>query len=186
MMGRLNLLKKKLLKLGFKNTELLFESKKHEKVLNLFSILKNSKKNSRTLCFAGHTDVVPPGDLKAWKYDPFIGKTTKDKIYGRGSSDMKGAISAWINACENVLSKQKLSFSLALMITGDEEGVAENGTKKIVSWIKKKNKYKSLHCRRANKPKQYRRYDKNRKKGKSFFKNKSYWKNWPCRISSLS
>ena len=129
MMARLTI-KKKLFKLGFKNTELLFESKKHEKVLNLFSILKNSKKNSRTLCFAGHTDVVPPGDLKAWKYDPFIGKVTKNKIYGRGSSDMKGAISAWINACENVLSKENLSFSLALMITGDEEGVAENGTKK--------------------------------------------------------
>ena len=89
--------------------------------------------------------MVPPGDLKAWKYDPFIGKVTKDKIYGRGSSDMKGAISAWINACENVLSKQKLSFSLALMITGDEEGVAENGTKKIVSWIKKK-KININHC----------------------------------------
>ena len=143
--GAIKLLKKKLLKLGFKNTELLFESKKHEKVLNLFSILQNSKKNSRTLCFAGHTDVVPPGDLQAWKYDPFIGKVTKDKIYGRGSSDMKGAISAWINACENVLSKQKLSFSLALMITGDEEGVAENGTKKIVSWIKKK-KININHC----------------------------------------
>ena len=58
---------------------------------------------------------------------------------------MKGAISAWINACENVLSKKKLSFSLALMITGDEEGVAENGTKKIVSWIKKK-KININHC----------------------------------------
>ncbi len=143
--GAINLLKKKLKSLGFKNTELSFESKKHEKVLNLFSILKNNTKNSKTLCFAGHTDVVPPGDLQSWKYDPFIGKVTKDKIYGRGASDMKGAISAWVNACENILSKKKLSFSIALMITGDEEGVAENGTKKIISWIKKK-KIKINHC----------------------------------------
>ena len=52
---------------------------------------------------------------------------------------MKGAISAWVSACENILTRKKLNFSLALMITGDEEGVAENGTKKIISWIKKKN-----------------------------------------------
>ena len=58
---------------------------------------------------------------------------------------MKGAISAWVNACENVLSKKKLNFSLALMITGDEEGVAENGTKKIITWMKKK-KIKINHC----------------------------------------
>ncbi len=143
--GATNILKKKLSSLGFKNTELLFRSKKHEKVLNLFSILRNNSKSGRTLCFAGHTDVVPPGDLKSWKYDPFIGKVTKEKIYGRGASDMKGAISAWVNACENILSKKKLNFSLALMITGDEEGVAENGTKKIISWIKQK-KIKINHC----------------------------------------
>ena len=143
--GAINVLKKKLSSLGFKNTELLFQSKKHEKVLNLFAIRKSNSKTGITLCFAGHTDVVPPGDLKSWKYDPFIGKVTKAKIYGRGASDMKGAISAWVNACENILSKKKLNFSLALMITGDEEGVAENGTKKIISWIKKK-KIKINHC----------------------------------------
>ena len=143
--GAIDVLKKKLSSLGFQNTELLFKSKKHEKVLNLFSVLKNNSKSNKILCFAGHTDVVPPGDLKSWKYDPFIGKVTKEKIYGRGASDMKGAISAWVNACENILKKKKLNFSLALMITGDEEGVAENGTKKIISWIKKK-KIKINHC----------------------------------------
>ena len=143
--GAIDLLKEKLTLLGFKNTELLFESKNQAKVLNLFSILKNNSKNNRVLCFAGHTDVVPPGKINAWKYDPFEGKSTKEKIYGRGSSDMKGAIAAWINACENVLSKNKLNFSLAIMITGDEEGVAINGTKKIVSWLKNK-KIKIDHC----------------------------------------
>ncbi len=143
--GAIDVLKKKLSSLGFENTELLFKSKKHEKVLNLFSVLKSNSKSNKILCFAGHTDVVPPGDLKSWKYDPFIGKVTKEKIYGRGASDMKGAISAWVNACDNILKKKRLNFSLALMITGDEEGVAENGTKKIISWIKKK-KIKINHC----------------------------------------
>ena len=143
--GAINLLKKKLKKLGFINTELLFESKNSEKVLNLFSVTKKKEKNTKVLCFAGHTDVVPPGKLEDWKYHPFEGKTTKDKIYGRGASDMKGAIAAWVNACENVLKKHKLNFSLALMITGDEEGVAENGTIKIVSWLKR-NKIKIDHC----------------------------------------
>ncbi len=143
--GAIGLLKEKLTLLGFKNTELLFESKNHAKVLNLFSILKNNSKNNRILCFAGHTDVVPPGKMDAWRYDPFEGKSTKEKIYGRGASDMKGAIAAWISACENVLSRHKLNFSLALMITGDEEGVAINGTKKIVSWLKNK-KIKIDHC----------------------------------------
>ncbi len=143
--GAINVLKKKLKKLGFINKELLFESKNSEKVLNLFSITKKNSKDMRVLCFAGHTDVVPPGKLEDWKYHPFEGKTTKEKIYGRGASDMKGAIAAWVNACENVLSNHKLNFSLALMITGDEEGVAENGTIKIVSWLKR-NKIKIDHC----------------------------------------
>ena len=61
--GAIGLLKEKLTLLGFKNTELLFESKNHAKVLNLFSILKNNSKNNRILCFAGHTDVVQPGKM---------------------------------------------------------------------------------------------------------------------------
>ncbi len=143
--GAIEVLKKKLQVLGFVNTELIFKERDHEDVLNLFSFLKNGSNKAKTLCFAGHTDVVPAGNLKSWKYNPFEGKETKDKIYGRGASDMKGAIAAWANACENVLSNHKLDISLAMLITGDEEGVAINGTKKIVSWIKK-NKIKIDHC----------------------------------------
>ena len=143
--GAIDVLKKKLASLGFNNKELLFKSKNQADVLNLFSILKNNSKKNRTLCFAGHTDVVPPGNLSSWKYNPFEGKTTKEKIYGRGAADMKGAIAAWINACENVIKKEKLEISLALLITGDEEGVAVNGTKKVVAWIKNK-RIKIDHC----------------------------------------
>ena len=143
--GAILILKQKLGKLGFTNIELPFQSKNQARVLNLFSILKNNKKSDKVLCFAGHTDVVPPGKIEDWKYDPFEGKITKNKIYGRGASDMKGAIAAWVNACENILKNNKLNFSLALMITGDEEGVAENGTTKIVAWIKRK-KIKIDHC----------------------------------------
>ena len=143
--GAILILKQKLDKLGFTNIELPFQSKNQARVLNLFSILKNNKKSNKILCFAGHTDVVPPGKIEDWKYDPFEGKITKNKIYGRGASDMKGAIAAWVNACENILKNNKLNFSLALMITGDEEGVAENGTTKIVTWLKRK-KIKIDHC----------------------------------------
>tara|TARA_B100001248_G_C27394550_1_gene464604 strand:+ start:2474 stop:3637 length:1164 start_codon:yes stop_codon:yes gene_type:complete len=143
--GAILILKQKLGKLGFTNIDLPFQSKNQARVLNLFSILKNNKKSNKILCFAGHTDVVPPGKIEDWKYDPFEGKITKNKIYGRGASDMKGAIAAWVNACENILKNNKLNFSLALMITGDEEGVAENGTTKIVAWLKRK-KIKIDHC----------------------------------------
>lgn len=143
--GAILILKQKLGKLGFTNIELPFQSKNQARVLNLFSVLKNNKKSNKILCFAGHTDVVPPGKIEDWKYDPFEGKITKNKIYGRGASDMKGAIAAWVNACENILKNNKLNFSLALMITGDEEGVAENGTTKIVTWLKRK-KIKIDHC----------------------------------------
>lgn len=143
--GAILILKQKLGKLGFTNIELPFQSKNQARVLNLFSIVKNNKKSNKVLCFAGHTDVVPPGKIEDWKYDPFEGKITKNKIYGRGASDMKGAIAAWVNACENILKNNKLNFSLALMITGDEEGVAENGTTKIVAWLKRK-KIKIDHC----------------------------------------
>ena len=101
--GAILILKQKLGKLGFTNIELPFQSKNQARVLNLFSIVKNNKKSNKVLCFAGHTDVVPPGKIEDWKYDPFEGKITKNKIYGRGASDMKGAIVAWVNACENIL-----------------------------------------------------------------------------------
>ena len=144
--GAIKVLKKKLSKIGFTNIDLPFGSKKNnDLILNLFSINKSKKLNNRTLCFAGHTDVVPEGDCKKWKYDPFLGKVSGGKLHGRGASDMKGAIAAWIMACDNILKKKKLNISLALLITGDEEGVATNGTVKVVQYLKQK-KIKIDHC----------------------------------------
>ena len=85
-----------------------------------------------------HTDVVPTGNISSWKHDPFQAKISQGKLYGRGASDMKGAIAAWISACKNVTQNNELNISLALLITGDEEGVATNGTIKVVNWLKQK------------------------------------------------
>ncbi len=144
--GAIKVLKQKLSKIGFNNIDLPFGSKKdNDLILNLFSINKSKKLNNKTLCFAGHTDVVPVGDNKKWKFDPFLGKVSGGKLHGRGASDMKGAIAAWVTACDNILKKKKLNISLALLITGDEEGVATNGTVKVVQYLKQK-KIKISHC----------------------------------------
>ncbi len=144
--GAMNTLKNKLSKIGFINTDLPFGSKKNKDLIhNLFSIKKGSAAKNRVLCFAGHTDVVPEGDISKWKHNPFLGKISQGKLHGRGASDMKGAIAAWVMACANVLKNNKLNISLAMLITGDEEGIAINGTTKVVNWIKKK-KIKIDHC----------------------------------------
>ena len=144
--GAIKIIKDKVKKLGFVNKDLPFGKKMgDELILNLYSLRKNKLNKSITLCFAGHTDVVPVGDETKWKYRPFSAKLDKEKIHGRGASDMKGAIAAWIIACEEVLKSRNLNISLAMLITGDEEGVADNGTIKLVEWIKK-NKIKIDHC----------------------------------------
>ena len=147
--GAMNTLKKNLSKIGFKNKDLPFGSKKNnDLILNLFSIKKpnkNFKKKSKVLCFAGHTDVVPTGEISSWKHNPFQAKISQGKLYGRGASDMKGAIAAWITACKNVTQNNELSISLAMLITGDEEGIATNGTTKVVDWLKQK-KININHC----------------------------------------
>ena len=144
--GAMDTLKDKLSKIGFKNIDIPFGSKKNnDLVLNLFSIKKAKKSKCNVLCFAGHTDVVPEGDANKWKYSPYSGKVSDGKIYGRGAADMKGAIAAWTIACDNVINNHKLNISLALLITGDEEGVAVNGTVKVVNWLKQK-KIKVDHC----------------------------------------
>ena len=144
--GAMKVLKAKLSEIGFSNIDLPFGSKKNNNlILNLFSVKNSKKLNNKLLCFAGHTDVVPEGDSKKWKFDPFLGKVSGGKLHGRGASDMKGAIAAWVMACNNILKKKKLNIALALLITGDEEGVATNGTIKVVQYLKQK-KIKINHC----------------------------------------
>jgi succinyl-diaminopimelate desuccinylase len=85
------------------------------------------------LCFAGHTDVVPPGDAAGWTADPFGAEVRAGTVYGRGAVDMKGGIAAWVAALAAL--PRDLPGSLSLLITGDEEGPATDGTVKVLEWM---------------------------------------------------
>jgi len=84
------------------------------------------------LCFAGHTDVVPVGDAEAWSAEPFEGEVRDGALYGRGAVDMKGAVAAFAAAAARTLAAGEVKGSLSFLITGDEEGVAVDGTVKVV------------------------------------------------------
>lgn len=88
--------------------------------------------------FAGHTDVVPTGDVTRWQHPPFEPTVKGDLLYGRGAADMKGSIAAWLVACEEMVASGKLSGSLALLITSDEEGPSINGTVKVIEALAKR------------------------------------------------
>ena len=85
------------------------------------------------LCFAGHTDVVPAGDAEAWTCDPFAAVVDDGILVGRGAADMKSAIAAFIAAAGNAIANGAVKGSLSLLITGDEEGEAEDGTRAVVA-----------------------------------------------------
>jgi succinyl-diaminopimelate desuccinylase len=88
------------------------------------------------LCFAGHTDVVPPGPRVEWKSDPFVPTISKGNLYGRGAADMKSGVAAMVIAVENFFSKHSnYKGSIAFLITSDEEGLAELGTKKVIQTL---------------------------------------------------
>lgn len=94
-----------------------------------------------TLCFAGHTDVVPTGNLGDWQHPPFTARFIDGNLYGRGAADMKGALAAMVTACERFLaSKPNHSGRIAFLITSDEEGPALNGTVKVVDWLREQGK----------------------------------------------
>jgi succinyl-diaminopimelate desuccinylase len=84
-------------------------------------------------CFAGHTDVVPPGT--AWRHQPFAAEVAGGMLYGRGACDMKGAIAAFVAAVESVLLEGPPHGSISLLITGDEEGDATDGTARVLQWM---------------------------------------------------
>lgn len=91
------------------------------------------------LCFAGHTDVVPTGDINKWTFDPFTPTEHDGKLYARGTADMKTAIACFVTACERfVVANPDFSGSLALLITSDEEGDAHDGTTKVVDKLKER------------------------------------------------
>jgi succinyl-diaminopimelate desuccinylase len=94
-----------------------------------------------TVCFAGHTDVVPTGREEDWTNPPFIPTVVEDCLYGRGSADMKGSLAAMIVAAEEFISTHpNHGGKLAFLITSDEEGPAKDGTIRVIEWLKANNK----------------------------------------------
>ena len=134
--GIMKFLEKKLKILGFKTKILEFKEKNSKPVKNLYARLGNRSPN---FCYAGHLDVVPAGNLKEWTVNPFKPSVKKGHLIGRGANDMKSSIAAFVSAVSNfVENNRKFNGSISLLITGDEEGVAINGTKKVVDYLKKK------------------------------------------------
>ncbi|MDA9665732.1 succinyl-diaminopimelate desuccinylase [Candidatus Pelagibacter sp.] len=134
--GIMKFLEKKLKTLGFKTKILEFKEKNSKPVKNLYARLGNQGPN---FCYAGHLDVVPTGNLKDWTVNPFKPAIKKGYLIGRGANDMKSSIAAFVSAVSNfVVNNRKFNGSISLLITGDEEGVAINGTKKVVDYLKKK------------------------------------------------
>jgi succinyl-diaminopimelate desuccinylase len=129
--GAINVLSKNLRSLGFKCQLINFKN-----IKNLYAKLGESSPN---FCYAGHTDVVPPGNVSDWSVNPFKPAVKNNKLIGRGANDMKASIACFVAAVSRFKVKnRKFKGSISLLITGDEEGLAINGTKKVVEYLRKK------------------------------------------------
>ncbi len=134
--GVIKFLERKLKKLGFRTKILEFKEKGFHPVKNLYARIGTKSPN---FCYAGHLDVVPPGNVKDWTINPFKPSVKKGYLIGRGANDMKSSIAAFVSAANTFLSiSKKFDGSISLLITGDEEGDAINGTKKVVQYLKKR------------------------------------------------
>jgi len=134
--GIMGFLEKKLKKIGFKTKILEFRDKNSKPVKNLYARLGNKTPN---FCYAGHLDIVPPGNIKDWTVNPFKPSIKGGHLIGRGANDMKSSIAAFVSAVSTFLNNnKKFQGSISFLITGDEEGDAINGTKKVVDYLKKK------------------------------------------------
>ena len=133
--GALEVVGKALDRLGFTCHRLTFEEDGTAPIGNLYARVGEGTPN---LCFAGHTDVVPPGDVAGWRVDPFAGEVLDGVLYGRGAVDMKGAIACFLAAAARFLDEHRPAGSISLLITGDEEGPAINGTRKVLTWLRRR------------------------------------------------
>jgi succinyl-diaminopimelate desuccinylase len=131
--GALDVLERCLTQGGFRCRRLLFSAEGTPPVDNLYARIGVDPPH---FCFAGHTDVVPPGAIE-WTHPPFGGEIEDGVLFGRGASDMKGAIAAFAAAALDFVRSQgdDLPGSISLLITGDEEGPAINGTRKVLDWM---------------------------------------------------
>lgn len=129
--GALQLLERTLEPLGFTCERMDFTESGTDDVANLYARIGTEGKH---FCFAGHSDVVPVGDLSSWTIGPFAAELSGGYLFGRGAADMKGAIAAFTDAAARFLARRGRNFggSISLLITGDEEGPAINGTVKML------------------------------------------------------
>jgi succinyl-diaminopimelate desuccinylase len=136
--GALSYIERELSGFGFECHRISFSDEASPTVDNLYARLG---RDAPHVCFAGHTDVVPPGDETAWRHGPFAGDIEGGVLYGRGAADMKGAVAASLAAVQEFLRERGQAFhgSISFLITGDEEGPAINGTVKVVDWLIGKN-----------------------------------------------
>ena len=135
--GVIKFLSKKLKSLGFNCKILEFRDKKSKPIKNLYARIGTKQPN---ICFAGHTDVVPPGNSKDWTVNPFKPIVKNNYLIGRGANDMKSSIACFTSAVSRFLKNNtNINGSISFLITGDEEGLAINGTKKVVDYLKKRN-----------------------------------------------
>lgn len=132
--GAMDVLQDRLAAMGFSCRRMRFGE-----VENLYARRGTAGPN---LCFAGHTDVVPPGDHNDWRADPFDAAIEDGVLVGRGAVDMKGGIAAWVAAVDRI---GEVPGSLSFLITGDEEGVALDGTKKVVALLQEEGE-RIDHC----------------------------------------
>lgn len=131
--GALDVLRRALEPLGFSCRRLRFEEPGSKPVDNLYARRGAAAPN---FCFAGHVDVVPAGDRGAWSRDPFAAEIVDGVLFGRGAADMKGALAAFVAAVDGFLAANSAPCgSISLLITGDEEGPAVNGTRKVLDWM---------------------------------------------------
>ena len=141
--GALSIIEQHLSKIGFKCNLLKFSGNNSYEVNNLFATIGNTGKH---FAYAGHTDVVPVGNEDSWTYPPFSAKIDGNKLYGRGSEDMKSSIACFISATKRFTDKyKKFNGQISFIITGDEERDSINGTPKILEWAGKNN-IKFSHC----------------------------------------
>lgn len=131
--GALTLLQSVLEPAGFTCHRMTFTEPGTPDVENLYARIGSSAPH---LCFAGHTDVVPPGDLAAWTVPPFSGEIRNGVLYGRGAVDMKGGVACFVAAAlRHLAAGRKHDGSISFLITGDEEGPSINGTMKVLDWL---------------------------------------------------
>tara|TARA_B110000977_G_scaffold195753_2_gene274813 strand:+ start:852 stop:1997 length:1146 start_codon:yes stop_codon:yes gene_type:complete len=120
--------------IGFKVTHLRFDN-----IDNFWAV---HGKSGPMLAFAGHTDVVPAGPIEEWASHPFEPEIRDGMLYGRGAADMKGSLAAMVVACENFIAQYpNHSGRIAFLITADEEGIATNGTVKVVQYLQEQGEH---------------------------------------------